>query len=158
MRLILLLFFALPAWAGTLTGKIVGISDGDTVTLLDATNQQHKLRLQGIDAPEKAQPFGQKSKQHLADMIHGKTVTAECGKIDKYRRQVCKIVLDGRDINLAQIGAGMAWWYRDYAKEQSASDRAVYEAAETRAKEAKLGLWADAAPVPPWNWRKNLAR
>lgn len=126
--------------------------------MLDGALKQYRVRLQGIDAPESKQPFGQRSKQNLSNLVYGRQVVAECTKQDKYKRSVCKILAAGKDANLAQIEAGMAWWYRDYSKEQSASDRAVYEAAEAKAKEAKLGLWADAAPVAPWNWRKQLAR
>jgi endonuclease YncB( thermonuclease family) len=149
---------ASTANADQIAGRVVSVSDGDTVVMLDSALKQYRIRLQGIDAPESKQPFGQRSKQSLSNLVYGRQVVAECPKHDKYKRSVCKIIAEGKDVNLAQIEAGMAWWYRDYAKEQSASDRAVYEATETRAKEAKLGLWADAAPVPPWNWRKQLAR
>ncbi len=151
----MLLALAHAASAGQLTGRIVSVSDGDTVRLLDAHKVQHKIRLSGIDAPESRQAFGQRSKQHLADLIHGREVVAECGKVDKYRREVCKIVLDGQDVNVQQIEAGLAWWYRKYANEQLAADRARYEAAEAEAKVAKRGLWRDAEPVPPWDWRKR---
>lgn len=141
--------------ADQITGRVISVSDGDTIVMLDSALKQYRVRLQGIDAPESKQPFGQRSKQSLSNLIYGRQVVADCHKQDKYKRSVCKIVVEGKDANLAQIEAGMAWWYRDYAKEQSASDRALYEATETRAKEAKLGLWADAAPVAPWNWRKG---
>lgn len=139
--------------ATTLSGKVVGVADGDTITVLDGGRQQHKVRLAGIDAPEKKQPFGNRSKQHLSDLVFGKAVSLECGKVDRYRRDICVVLVAGRDVNLAQVEAGMAWWYRKYAKEQTAQQRADYEAAELRARTSKAGLWADTDPVPPWDWR-----
>lgn len=141
------------ACADTIQGRVVAIADGDTVTVLDRSNQQHKIRLAGIDAPEKAQPFGQRSKEHLSSLVFDRQVTAECGKRDRYRREVCKILIDGVDANLEQVTAGVAWWYRAYAKEQSADDQAAYEKAEKAATDARLGLWRDASPVAPWEWR-----
>jgi endonuclease YncB( thermonuclease family) len=123
--------------------------------LFDGAMKQYRVRLQGIDVPQSKQAFGQHLKQHLASLVYDRRGIADCHKQDKYKCSVCKIPVDGIDANLVQIEAGAGWWYREYAKEQSASDRAVYEAAETRANEAKLGLWADAAPVPPWNWRRG---
>ncbi|MBU1235402.1 MAG: thermonuclease family protein [Gammaproteobacteria bacterium] len=132
---------------------VVGVTDGDTITILDADREQHKVRLAGIDAPEKKQPFGQRSKEHLSDLVFGKDVTLVCGKIDRYSRDICVVYIGGKDANLAQVEAGLAWWYRKYAKEQTPQQRVDYEAAETRAKAARRGLWADAEPVPPWEWR-----
>ena len=139
--------------AETISGRIVAISDGDTVTLLDSAKQQHKIRLAGIDAPEKKQPFGQRSKEHLSDLVFGKVVEADCVKVDRYKREVCKIIVNGTDANLQQVKAGMAWWYRSYAKDQSKVDRSAYAAAEQEAKDAKRGLWSDAEATAPWEWR-----
>jgi len=150
-----LLLFAHCAWAESIQGKVVAIADGDTVTLLNVNNQQHKIRLSGIDAPEKSQPFGARSKANLSAMVFGKDVVAECGKVDRYRRDICKILIDGRDVNIEQVKAGLAWWYRKYAKEQSSKDREQYEVAEFQAKIHRLGLWADKTPMPPWDWRKG---
>jgi endonuclease YncB( thermonuclease family) len=141
------------AGAETLAGRIVGIADGDTITLLDRTNAQHRIRLAGIDAPESHQPFGQKSKASLAALAFGREVAAECGKDDRYRRKVCKVLVDGGDVNLEQLKTGMAWWYRKYAREQSPEDQTAYEQAEFWAKVKRQGLWADKNPVPPWEWR-----
>lgn len=145
----------MPAHADQIKGIVVGISDGDTITVLDHNRQQHKIRLKGIDAPESHQPFGQKSKSNLSAMVFNRDVTAECGKQDKYKRQICKIVVNGMDANLEQVKAGMAWWYRDYAREQSPQDREDYEIAEFNAKVRRLGLWSDTNPVPPWEWRRR---
>jgi len=141
------------AWADIVQGRVVAISDGDTVKILDATNTQHTIRLAGIDAPESRQAFGQRSKQHLSMLVFKREVTADCSKTDKYRREICKILLDGVDANLEQVKAGMAWHYKQYAKEQSAQDRALYDSAESSARAGRLGLWADREPVPPWVWR-----
>jgi endonuclease YncB( thermonuclease family) len=121
MRLALALVLALCqtiARAEILSGKVVGVTDGDTVVVLDSNYTQHKIRLSGIDAPERGQAFGTNSKQHLADLIAGESVTVEYDKYDKYDRIVGKILLDGEDVNLKQVEAGMAWHYKQYQKEQ----------------------------------------
>jgi endonuclease YncB( thermonuclease family) len=151
----LLLALACTANAETITGRVVGVADGDTITVLDADKVQHKIRLAGIDAPEKKQPFGNRSKESLSELAYDKTVTAETDKRDKYGRQVGKVLVDGRDVNLAQIERGMAWFYRQYQREQSSSDRRLYEAAENAARADKRGLWRDADPMPPWEFRHN---
>lgn len=108
-----LVFAATSACAGeTIVGRVVGVSDGDTITVLDSRRLQVKVRLAGIDAPESKQAFGQASRKHLSSLVFDRDVTLDCGKSDKYRRHVCVVVVDGRDVNLAQIAAGMAWWYR----------------------------------------------
>jgi endonuclease YncB( thermonuclease family) len=104
-------------------------------------------------APEKKQAFGHASKKHLSDLIFDRNVTLDCGKTDKYRREICVVLVNGKDANLAQVTAGMAWWYRKYAREQTANQRADYEAAEAAAMLSRIGLWADPSPVPPWEWR-----
>lgn len=152
---ILLFALAFHASAWTLEGRIVGVSDGDTVTLLDATNTQHKIRLAGIDAPEKAQPFGNRSKQSLSDFAINRHATVETTKQDRYGRNVGKVRVDGQDINLLQVERGMAWFYRQYQDEQSPEDRLRYAEAEERAKTGKQGLWVDPAPVAPWEHRRQ---
>lgn len=161
MRFLLLvasLFFSTPSLAATLQGQVVGISDGDTVIVLDSTNTQFKIRLMGIDAPEKKQPFGQRSKQFLSDLVFNKDVTIEYSKKDKYGRTVGKITVGGVDANLEQIKAGFAWHYKKYQREQTADDRLVYAQAEELARVQKVGLWAEPNPVPPWDWRKQNKR
>ncbi len=150
-----------PAKAEILEGKVIRISDGDTLVVLDANRKQHKIRVIGIDAPEKAQAFGNRARQHLASLAFGKSVTVEWRKHDKYGRIVGKVLANcdqpgcPQDAGLEQLKAGMAWWYRKYASEQSAEDRERYEAAEQTARDGKLGLWRDPKPVPPWDWRKQ---
>jgi len=141
--------------AATLQGKVIGVADGDTLTLLDAQKNQHKIRLQGIDAPEKAQAFGNKSKQSLHEMVHGKEVFVDVQKKDKYGRSVGKILVNQTDACLEQIKRGMAWHYKQYANEQSPEDRDVYAQAESTARAQSLGLWKDKSPTPPWAFRKQ---
>ena len=141
--------------AATLQGKVIGVADGDTVTLLDDQKNQHKIRLQGIDAPEKAQAFGNKSKQSLHEMVHGKEVFVDVQKKDKYGRSVGKILVNQTDACLEQIKRGMAWHYKQYANEQSPGDRDVYAQAESTARAQSLGLWKDKSPTPPWAFRKQ---
>lgn len=151
---LLALAFAFPVSAWTLEGRIVGVSDGDTVTVLDVANTQHKIRLAGIDAPERAQPFGNRSKQSLSDLAFNRHATVEATKKDRYGRTVGKVIVDGQDVNLQQVVRGMAWFYREYQREQSASDRLSYSEAEDQAKQARRGLWSDPEPVPPWEHRR----
>ncbi len=154
------------ASAATLTGKVVGVSDGDTITVLDAHHhQQFKIRLSGIDAPEKKQPFGQRSKQHLSALVFGREVDVIWHKHDRYGRTIGKVMVDAPsctatrcpktvDAGLQQIEAGMAWWYRKYAREQGPGEAADYDRAEARARASRIGLWVEANPVPPWDWRR----
>lgn len=141
--------------AAMITGRVVGVADGDTVTVLDGANTQHKIRLSGIDAPEKKQAFGTRSKQSLSDLVFDKQVTVETDKKDKYGRDVGKILLTGQDVNLEQVTRGFAWHYKQYEREQSANDRKLYVFAEHGARADRRGLWADAEPVPPWEFRHN---
>jgi len=134
---------------------VVRVSDGDTVTLLDGLRAQHRIRLAGIDAPEKAQPFGDASKRHLSDMVFGESVSVEYEKQDRYGRIVGKILKDGHDASLEQIRVGLAWHYKQYQREQSREDRSAYAEVEREAQQAHAGLWQDAAPIPPWTWRRE---
>lgn len=120
---ILATLLATWAWAETISGRVVGVADGDTITVLDAGNQQYKIRLSGIDAPEKNQPFGQTSKQSLSDQVFGRQVAVETGKVDKYGRNVGKVLVDGKDANLEQIKRGLAWHYKRFENEQPVDDR-----------------------------------
>jgi endonuclease YncB( thermonuclease family) len=153
----LLILFAplLSASAQTITGKVVGVSDGDTITVLDGNNQQHKIRLDGIDAPESHQDFGSRAKQSLSDLVFGKTVTVISSKKDRYGRTLGKVMLDNQNINLEQIQRGMAWFYRQYAKELKPEDAKAYERAEIAAKDNALGLWREPNPLPPWFFRRD---
>ena len=133
--------------AETLSGRIVGVADGDTVTLLDSQKGLTKIRLHQIDAPEKKQDFGQRSKQSLSELIYGKTVKVDVADIDKYGRTVGKIWSGAMDINLEQVKRGMAWVYEKYAEEPA------YFAAERTARMNRTGLWNQPNPTPPWEYR-----
>jgi len=122
----LLLALACTAHAENITGRVVSVADGDTITLLDADKVQHKIRLAGIDAPEKKQSFGNRSKESLSELAYDKAVTVETDKRDKYGRQVGKVLVNGQDVNLVQVERGMAWFYRQYQREQSPNDRRLY--------------------------------
>ena len=139
------LMLALNAHAD-FTGKVVGVSDGDTITVLrDRT--QVKVRLLEIDAPEKAQAFGTKSKESLSEMCFGKTAElANKGK-DRYGRTLARVTCDGVDANAEQVRRGMAWVYDRYV-----TDKSLY-AVQEEAKAERLGLWHDGKPMPPWEWR-----
>jgi endonuclease YncB( thermonuclease family) len=152
--------------AESLHGRVVGVSDGDTITVLDSARQQYKIRLSGIDAPEKAQAFGQRSKENLSRLVFDRNVTVEWRKKDRYGRTVGKVMVaeaSCREANCpkvldachAQIVAGMAWWYRQYAKEQEPGDANQYEQSEQEARTRRIGLWTDPQPTPPWEWRKK---
>jgi endonuclease YncB( thermonuclease family) len=165
MRYLLIAILALPLISfADMTGRVVAVTDGDTIKVLDADKTEHKVRLTGIDAPERGQPFGTKSRDHLASMVAGKEVRVESTKSDRYGRVLGKVWVQPSDCptcrktlnaNHAQILAGMAWWYRYYAKEQSPEDRGRYESAEDEAKVRKWGLWADPNPINSYDWRKR---
>jgi endonuclease YncB( thermonuclease family) len=152
---VVLMVASAAASADVLVGKVVAVADGDTITLLDASNQQHRIRYQGIDAPERRQPFGERAKQRLAGLVFGKAVTATCTKTDRYRRRVCTVVLDGMDTNLRMLVLGYAWHFKAFEREQTSADRVAYAKAEQEAQAAGRGLWSDAHPVAPWDWRRN---
>ena len=155
LLLVFILFLSNFVNAKTMEGLVVGVADGDTITVLDPQKNTYKIRLQGIDAPEKKQAFGEKSKQSLHDLVHGKQVHIEYDKEDKYGRTVGKVTLGDLDVCLQQLVLGMAWHYKKYQNEQSATDRAVYSETESKSKSLRLGLWADDAPMPPWEFRKK---
>jgi endonuclease YncB( thermonuclease family) len=135
--------------AETLTGRVVGVSDGDTLTLLAEGNRQVRVRLAEIDTPESRQPYGSRAKQALSDLAFGKTARVEVEDTDRYGRTVGRVFVDGTDVNAAMVRQGAAWVYRQYAKDQSLF------ALEAEARQAKRGLWSlpEAERQPPWEWR-----
>jgi endonuclease YncB( thermonuclease family) len=153
--------------AEMLEGRVVRVTDGDTIIVLDANKRQHKVRLAGIDAPESKQPYGQASRKHLAELVAGKEVAVEWNKHDKYGRIVGKVMVaspdacpDARldcpktlDACLAQITSGLAWHFKRYESEQTEEDRHRYAFAEEEARAKRAGLWKEPNPVPPWEWR-----
>jgi len=147
------------AMAAEFSGMVVGVSDGDTIKVLDDTHHVRVVRLMGIDAPEKAQAWGQRSKQSLSDLVFQKTVSVQWSKLDKYGRTVGKVVMsEGLDVCLEQITLGMAWHYKQYAGEQPADDRGQYAEAKEMARKSGVGLWQDKGPVPPWVWRHSKTK
>lgn len=139
----------------SVSGKVVKIADGDTITILDAQNVQHKIRLQGIDAPERRQDFGAISQEHLGGLVFGKHVRIEYEKVDWRGRLVGKVWIDGNDECLEQLKAGLAWHYKEFEREQTPADRQLYASAEKEARAQKRGLWKDPAPTPPWEYRHH---
>ena len=159
-----LAFLFTAAAAADITGKVVSVTDGDTIKVLDSNQKEHKVQLSGINAPERGQPYSNVSREHLADMLAGRDVRVASKKTDRYGRIIGKVWVRPSDCpscgktldaNHAQILSGMAWWYRYYAKEQSAEDQGRYESAEDAAKSRELGLWADPRPINPYDWRKG---
>jgi endonuclease YncB( thermonuclease family) len=130
--------------------KVVGVSDGDTVKVLTSEKKELRVRLDGIDAPESAQPFGSASKKWLSDQVFGKTVKLYPKELDRYGRTVGRIEIDGKNVNLASVRAGMAWWYRQYAPASK-----ELKAAEAEARAAKRGIWSEPRAVAPWEWRRG---
>jgi endonuclease YncB( thermonuclease family) len=142
------------AFADILTGTAVRIADGDTITVQGNSGREIEVRLQGIDAPEHNQAFGEEATANLARLVSGKTVTLDCNGEQTYGRWVCKVLLpNGEDVDLDQVKAGCAWHYKQYAFSQSEDDQAKYGAAEDSAREARLGLWADTNPAQPQDFR-----
>lgn len=142
-------------WAQTIDGRVVGIADGDTITVLDASNQHYRIRLKGIDAPEKHQAFGNVSRQALAGMLSGRKVHVRADATDRYGRVLGVILVDGREVNLEMLRLGLAWHYKAYARDQNPQERLAYAAAEEEARAAHRGLWRDPSPMPPWEFRRN---
>ncbi len=156
IALCLLVFLSLTAFADSLTGKVVKITDGDTLYVLDANYKEHKIRLAGIDAPERKQAYGLASRKHLASIVAGQQVTIEYKKRDRYGRILGKVWINGVDACLEQVKAGLAWHYKKYQREQSPEDRQLYADAENKARNERLGLWRENNPIPPWEHRRLL--
>ncbi len=157
----LLLLLSLAAQAKELEGEVVSIADGDTFTLL-VDDVQYRVRLAGIDTPERGQPYASAARNALSDLIFRKQVRVESRKTDRYGRIIGRVWAQPRDcsrcgktlyVSLALLTTGMAWWYRYYADEQPEEERGQYEFAEFEAKAKRAGLWRDENALPPWEWR-----
>lgn len=144
---VVILGLSASLYADTFEARVVGVSDGDTLTLLTANKTQVKARLIEIDAPEKKQKGGQESKKSLSELCFKKTVQAVVKGKDKYRRSLVRLYCDGVDANAEQVRRGMAWAYQKYLTDQSIDDL------EKEARSKKIGLWADPNPIPPWDFR-----
>ncbi len=138
---------ASQALAADFTGRVVGVADGDTITVLH-NGKGERIRLHGIDCPEKRQAFGKRARQFTSNLVFAKTVTVQGVDRDRYGRTVGVVLLpDGRSLNHELVRAGLAWMYRRYTNDQNLSDL------EEEARVARRGLWADPHAVPPWEWR-----
>lgn len=144
---------------------MIKVIDGDTITIRTSENEKIRVRLTGIDAPESDQLFGKASKEKLASFIANRDVRIETNKSDRNGRVLAKVWVQPSDcatcgktlnVNHAQLLAGMAWWYRRYAKEQPVEDRGRYESAEDESRKRKRGLWSAHSPVAPWDWRRGV--
>ena len=148
--LLSLLFFSLSLFSAEIIGKVVDVSDGDTITVLDNLDKgKFRIRLNKIDAPEKKQAFGNKAKQYLSSLIFGKQVSVKFKEIDRYGRVLGVIYCDGAEINLVMVQNGYAWHYSYYDKNPA------YIQAEKQARADKKGLWADPNPINPYQFRKS---
>ena len=140
-----------PSEAATIEGKVVRIADGDTVTILTDDRQQVKVRLYGVDCPEKRQAFGNRAKQYTASKLAGRRVTVEAIDRDRYGRTVGIVQEEGGEsINEQLLKAGLAWVYGRYCKIPKCRQ---WQRMEQNARAARKGLWRDANPAPPWSWR-----
>ena len=173
MRQVLIALFLtlMPStlWGNAIEGNVVKVADGDTITIKDDSGNKHRIRLGGIDAPEKNQPYGKESTQSLLELTSGKPVVIEYEKRDRYNRIVGKVLVDPPgevfcmaldcvkkiDAGLEQIKKGLAWHYKKYQGEQSVEDRGTYGVAEVEAREKDLGLWKNSEPMAPWEWRRR---
>lgn len=156
MRSMRVLWFALlatlltvSAFAGEFAGHVVGVIDGDTIDVL-RNGDVDRIRLNGIDCPEKGQAYGQQAKHATSDLVFGKDVLLHTVGKDKYKRTIGEVLLpDGTNVNQELVKEGWCWWYRKYAPRNS-----VLERLELEAREKRIGLWAEPQPIPPWEWRK----
>jgi endonuclease YncB( thermonuclease family) len=160
----LALTLSIGAGAAHLYGTVVAIADGDTLTVLDVAQRQHKVRLSAIDAPERRQAYGERAKQHLVRLAHGRSVLVDWHKRDRYGRIVGRVLLRqcahvdcsyAQDVALEQLRAGFAWHFVRYASEQPLYERQQYAGMEREARARREGLWQQPEPVPPWLFRKN---
>ena len=155
---LLIMVLSLPLLAADckLPGKVIRVLDGDTIAVMDKQRQSHKIRLAGIDAPEKKQPYGKKAKKVLTALLRNKRVCIEWHKQDRYKRKVGIVWLDQVDINLQMLHQGLSWHFKKYAKEQSAENQRLYAAAERTSKSKVIGLWQEPDAIAPWDWRDGV--
>lgn len=152
VTLSILLGSVLAAEPETFTAKVVGVSDGDTLTVLDAAKVQTKIRLNGIDAPESKQDFGARAKEALSSKVFGHEVRLVKRDVDRYGRTVADVYVGERLVNRELVAEGWAWHYVKYAPQ----DRALADA-EASARTKRIGLWTGESPIAPWDFRKPAA-
>lgn len=155
------LILTLAACKTTLTdhtsynGTVSKVHDGDSIHITPAGQKRVIIRLAGIDAPELKQPFGIRSRDKLRSMILDRQASANCHKVDRYQRQVCVVLFNGRDINLEMVKAGLAWHYKKYQSEQTKNQQRQYRRAEKQASDNRAGLWSSDSSIPPWDYRAS---
>lgn len=151
MRKLLLILFLFPFLlsAHTLRGKIIRVSDGDTVVLLDSTNTQYRIRLDGIDCPEKGQPFGRKATDFVKELTTGKEIIVKWEKKDRYKRILGVVYADGVNVNKELLKNGLAWHYKHFNQDKELAEL------EQQARDKKLNIWSEKNPIEPYQWRKN---
>ena len=147
--IILIALFSLSAQAEIIRGKVIKIADGDTLTLLTDSDKKIRIRLAGIDTPERKQPFGNTAKNALAKLVFQKKILIETQTKDRYGRIVGTVFLDNQNVNNELIRQGMAWVYKKY------TDNEILYELEAQAKTRRIGLWADETPIAPWDWRRG---
>lgn len=152
------LLIALPmcAAAEQVIGRVVGVTDGDTLKLLTSEHNQLVIRIGGIDAPERGQPFGAVAKKRLSELAYQREAVAECRKSDRYGRLICTVLVDQKDVGLKMVNDGLAWHFKRYAREQPVVEAEIYAGAEAEARRHRKGLWRDREPIAPWDWRTGL--
>lgn len=133
--------------------EVLQVVDGDSLVVLDPTGRRLDVRLHGIDAPERGQPFADVSRRHLRDTLRGRSVHLLPAGTDRFGRLVATVLADDTDAGEAQIGAGLAWVFRRFAGSLPQHRRTAYEAAEAEARTERRGLWGDRAPLAPWDYR-----
>jgi micrococcal nuclease len=147
--LVILLCFSFCCLHAQLTGKVVGVYDGDSFTLLTQENKSFKIRLHGIDAPEHKQDFSKRSHEFLKALISGKAVQVEKRNIDRYGRTIAVVFVNNINVNEEMLKAGMAWHYKEYDKTTR------WSALEQNARNSRVGLWSQPSPIAPWDYRKQ---
>lgn len=149
--------FCVSCAATESAGRVTAVHDGDTFTVQTSDGRKHRIRIDGIDAPERTQPYNQISRKNLIALIGNQPVVVESNKFDRHGRPVGVVRnAAGHDVGLEQMKAGLAWHFKRYEHEQSAQDRAAYAAAELLARSARTGLWRDPNPEAPWDFRARM--
>jgi endonuclease YncB( thermonuclease family) len=144
----LAVFSASAAWPDEFSARVIGVTDGDTLTVL-RDKSRVKIRLHGIDCPESGQDFGTQAKKKTSELAFGQVVKVQEHGLDRYGRTVADVILPaGRSLNQELVGQGFAWWFRKYAPHDSKLSQL-----EAEARAAKRGLWSQPNPIPPWEWR-----
>jgi endonuclease YncB( thermonuclease family) len=148
------ILFLLPSisFSQSITGKVISVADGDTITILTKQNEQIKVRLSAIDTPEGDQAYGNKAKDFTSSMVFGKQVSIEPETIDKYGRTVAMVFVDGMNLNREIVANGHGWVFKKYCTKSFCDD---WLKIEEKARNAGIGLWKDKDPTPPWEWRQS---